>query len=171
MTSTDTQDPIMGLDQIYDDNYGLAQKLSPKHFPYVYEVVGEREFLVPFATGDEYLTSDTFEMKNIKMERRPCYIVQLTQQDSNYVYGRRVFYIDKELLTVAFAENYNQKQTLYRTSCFVNHFYEDMGALVQGWLFLRDHIDLHSTISDYFVVPAFFERKEVSMRSMSRFGK
>lgn len=171
MSTTDTQDPIMGLDQIYDDNYGLAQKLSPKHFPYTYEVVGEREFLVPYAGGTEYITSETFEMKNMKMERRPCYIVQLNQQDSNYVYGRRVYYIDKELLTIAFVENYNQKQALYRTSVFLNHFYPDMGALVQSWMLLRDHIDLHSTISDYFVVPGFFERKEVSMRSMSRFGK
>jgi hypothetical protein len=110
-------------------------------------------------------------MKNFKLERRPVYIVQLTQRDSNYVYGRRIYYIDKELLTIHFAENYNQKQALYRTSVFLNYFYEDMGALVQSWMLLRDHIDLHSTISDYFVVPGFFERKEVSMRSMSRFGK
>ena len=171
MSSTDTQDPMMGLDQIYDDMWGLNQKLSPKHFPYDYEVIGEREFLLPFANGTEYLTSDTLELKNLKMERRPMYVIQMTQLDSNYVYGKRIMYIDRELLTVVLTENYDQKGRLYRSNWYVDRFYKNMGALCRSLNYSRDHLDLHSTVGDYFFVPAFFPREGVSMRSISKFLK
>jgi hypothetical protein len=37
-------------------------------------------------------------IKNLQLERRPCWVVQTTQLDKNYVYGRRVWYVDKEML-------------------------------------------------------------------------
>ncbi|HEX9156809.1 MAG TPA: DUF1329 domain-containing protein, partial [Syntrophales bacterium] len=52
MSATDTQDPVMGQDQIYDDNEGWMQKLSATRYPYKYEVLEEREYLVPAATAD-----------------------------------------------------------------------------------------------------------------------
>ena len=41
MSATDSQDPIMGQDQIYDDNEGWMQKLSPTRYPYTFEVIEE----------------------------------------------------------------------------------------------------------------------------------
>ena len=47
LTASDTQDPAVGQDMIYEDWQGFNQKLSAKRYPYKYEVIGEGEFLVP----------------------------------------------------------------------------------------------------------------------------
>ena len=72
MSATDTQDPVMGQDQIYDDNEGWMQKLSATRYPYKYEVLEEREYLVPAATADgaEYISSKGKEFRNVRMERQ-----------------------------------------------------------------------------------------------------
>jgi len=64
MSATDTQDPVMGQDQIYDDNEGWMQELSPPRYPYKFEVLEEREFLVPAPTldGSEYIASQGLEV-------------------------------------------------------------------------------------------------------------
>jgi len=98
MTGTDTQDPVMGQDIIYDDNEGWMQKLSPVRYPYRFDVLEEREYLVvaPTLDGAEYWSSGGLECRNVRLERRPLYVVKLTQLDPNYVYSYRIFYIDRE---------------------------------------------------------------------------
>ena len=59
--------------------------------------------------------SKKIEWRNIEFERRPVYVVQLTQQDPNYVYSKRIMYIDKETFYLFYVENYDQKKRLYRS--------------------------------------------------------
>ena len=100
MSATDSQDDVGGGDMIYEDLEFFDQKLSPKRFPYKFEVIAEREFLVPAHITQEsatYIDSKKgMEWRNIEFERRPMYVVQLTQLDKNFVYGKRILYIDKE---------------------------------------------------------------------------
>ena len=39
LSATDSQDPVMGQDVIYDDNEGWMQKISPVRYPYKYEIL------------------------------------------------------------------------------------------------------------------------------------
>ena len=45
MASTDTQDP-QG-DMTYDDRSHLTQKITPKKYPYKFDIIAEREYLIP----------------------------------------------------------------------------------------------------------------------------
>lgn len=166
MTSSDTQDPIMGLDQIYDDNEGWMQKLSPTRYPYKFEVIEEREFLVtaPTLDGSEYITKSG-EFRNVRMERRPLYVVKLTQLDPNYVYKYRLFYIDKETFVYYHVENYDRKDRLYRTWDGNYSFFPEMGTLTWSGSFILmvDHVDTHSSVEQPYQLPAIWNRKDLSL--------
>jgi hypothetical protein len=166
MTSSDSQDPIQGQDMIYDDNDGFLQKLSPTRFPYKYEVLEEREYLVYcYTDGSVTIGKKGLELKNVKLERRPMYVVRLTQLDPNYVYSKRIFYIDKETFLYVHIENYDQKGRLYRTVDYPYGWHPEMGVLsLAGAVSIcKDWIDTHSTIMVSHQVPAFWKRKDVGL--------
>ena len=175
MSTTDTQDAVAGQDAIYDDNQGFAQKLSPKIYPYKYELIGEREYLVPFATTEApgYLSSQGLELRNYEFERRPTYVVKLTQLDSNYVYGQRILYIDKETFLLYYIENYDQKGRLYRSALTIAPLFRpDMGLFFENDVLFRDHLDLHSTFGRALVFPVtWLNRSHVDLGSMISKGK
>ena len=165
MSATDTQDPIMGQDLVYDDANGFSQKISPSRYPMDFKVTEEREYLVPVSTDlTEYVTSDMFELRNVKFERRPMYVIVATEKDPNYVYSKRVLYIDKETFQLYFAEMYDQKGRLYRTTMYPYYFYPEYGMLVYAYSNLRDHIDFHSNVQYQFSMPAFWSRSDMSLK-------
>ena len=173
MSATDTQDPIGGTDAIYDDNEGFFHKLSPTIYPYKFEVIGEREYLVPAPSidGAEYIMSPAkgAGVGNVRMERRPVYVVQLTQTNPSYVYSKRVIYFDKETFMLYNSENYDRKGRLYRSWFHHYGFTPEFGGFnggvgVQVW---RDYIDTHSTIrQDVLCFPAFWRRTDMSAEGL-----
>lgn len=175
MSATDTQDPIMGQDLIYDDNEGFQQKLSPTRYPYKYKLAEEREFLVPAPSwdGSEYISSKNLEFRNMRFERRPIYVLELDQQDPNYVYSKRIFYIDKENLFYYCIENFDRKGRLYRSFEVQPGFFPEMGTLgwIGGLINFKDYVDTHSGVQQPYQLPAFWQRKDVSLAGLVRKGK
>jgi hypothetical protein len=168
MSATDTQDPILGQDIIYDDSNGFSQKITPKRYPMKFKITEEREYLVPVSTDmTEYLSSTTHEMCNVKMERRPMYVVELTELDTNYVYSRRVLYIDQETFQLYHSEMYDKKGRLYRSITYPYRFFPKMGMITYAYSWMRDHIDLHSGIQYQYTLPAFWIRSEIGLKSLS----
>ena len=108
---------MAGNDFTNDDVGGFSQKMTPKVFPYKYEVIEEREFLVPVLSldGSLYVTSKELEYRNIEFERRPVYVVRMTQLDKNYQYSKRIIYVDKENFNILLSLAYDQKGRLYRS--------------------------------------------------------
>ncbi len=165
MSGTDTQDPISGQDCIYDDSHQFSQKLTPNRYPYKYEIVAETERIVvaPTLDGAEYLDGTTFEYKNIKMERRPVYVVKLTQLDKNYVYGSRMLYIDKEIFLNHQLESFDQRGRLYRVNSFGVTWFPEAGMMAwwgnQNAAF--DHIDNHTTLQLPWGIPAVWTRDDL----------
>jgi hypothetical protein len=147
------------------------QKLSPSRYPYKFEIVEEREFLVPAPTldGAEYI-SKSGEFRNVKMERRPLYVVKLTQLDPNYVYKYRIFYIDKETFNYYHIENYDRKDRLYRTWDGNYSFFPEMGATTWSgsFILMRDHIDSHSSVEQPYMLPAQWTRSDVSIEGFMK---
>ncbi|MFH0730402.1 MAG: DUF1329 domain-containing protein [Pseudomonadota bacterium] len=173
MSASDSQDPVGGTDAIYDDNEGFLQKLSPDIYPYKYEVIAEREYLMPAPSidGAEYIMSPEkgLGVGNVRMERRPIFVVQLTQLDKNYVYSKRVIYFDAERFQLYNSENYDQKGRLYRSWFNPSSFVPELGAGFQGgavqcW---RDYIDLHTTMrQDVCHLPAYWTRGDLSPQTL-----
>jgi hypothetical protein len=172
MTSSDTQDPVMGQDLIYDDHEGWMQKLSPTRYPYKFEVIGEREYLVvaPTVDGSEYFGSKGKELRNVRMERRPIYVVKLTQSDPSYVYSYRVFYVDRETYMFYHVENFDRKGRLYRTWDMNYGFDPGMGAWTWSGAFMlmRDLVDVHSSIQQPYVLPAAYTRGDVNIEGFAK---
>jgi hypothetical protein len=175
MSGTDTQDQMAKLDQNYDDLQGFSQKLSPTRYPYEYKLIEEREYLVraPTLDGSEYISSKGIEFRNAKMERRPIYVVELTQLDPNYVYGRRIFYVDKETFAFYHIGNYDQKGQLYRTFNMNWSFFPEMGQTSWcGALNLTvDHLESHSSAACYYNLPAFWGREDFGLKGVGKGAK
>jgi hypothetical protein len=171
MSGTDTQDPMGGQDYIYEDGDGFNQKLTPHRYPYDYELLADREYLFPAYTldGSGYLTSEGMELKEYEFERRPVYVVKLTQKDANFVYSYRVLYFDKETFVLLLAENYDQKGRLYRTFNTRSVFHADRGMHCPADVIAKDHLDTHSMMQKFYIFPApQLGRNDVNIRSMVR---
>jgi len=176
MSATDTQDTVGGGDAIYEDSEGFSQKLTPKRFPFKFKVIAEREYLMPTHSldGSPYVTSASkgLEQRNLEFERRPMYVVELIQTDKNYVYGKRILYIDQETFILKFGEHYDQKGRLYRTIWSNYASIPEMGVHIPQITTFRDHIDIHSTVSGYFYIPApWLTRDDINLQSAITKGK
>ncbi len=175
MSATDTQDPQGDL--TYDDSDMLAQKITPKKYPYKFDIIAEREYLLPSTYGHcpVWVDSKNYHaIRGVEFQRRPCYVLQMTQLDRNYIYGKRVFYVDKETSIALLAAYYDQKGRLYRTQFYVGYlFLPELGqGLVYGGIVTQhDYIDLHSTHQVLFNLPAAFTRKNFTMQYLIKMGK
>jgi uncharacterized protein DUF1329 len=124
----------------------------------------------PTWDGSTYIKSEGLEYRNLKFERRPIWVIKLTQLDPNYVYGHRIFYVDKETLMYWAIENYDQKGRLYRVNNSNYGFVPEIGSFTWhgGSFFLADYIDLHSGIQTPFLCPATFSRGDISLKGLLR---
>jgi len=174
LNPTDTQDPSGDL--TYDDLSHLSQKITPKRYPYKFEIIEEREYLMPVAynTGKIWLDSKNgYALRDVQFMRRPCYALRMTQLDNNYVYGMRVIYVDKESFRTGFSANYDQKGRLYRTQIHALVFMSDTGHITTYGThsFQFDHIDLHSSFQLPIPFPASFDRRDFSIEYLTNRGK
>jgi len=174
MSSTDTQDP--SGDAAYDDYGFLRQKITPKRFPYKFEITAEREYLCPFSynSGPSWVDSKNGKaLRDLGLMRRPCYVLQMTQQDPNYIYSKRIYYIDKETFIPGWGEFYDQKGRLYRTYNIARTFMPEVGQIVshgtQAWQV--DYVDSHSSFQVLTCIPANWGRGDFNMKNLVREGK
>jgi hypothetical protein len=175
MSGTDTQDTAAGTDTIYEDQEGFSQKLSPKRFPYKYEVIAEREFLVPAPSidGSEFFREKGKEVVGLRFERRPMYVLKLTQLDPTFVYSKRIMYFDAETFLFHKIHNYDQKGRLYRAYGFmVWAFHPESGLFTLFLGNVRDYVDYHSLLNILIIHPAsWINRSHVGMEQLIKKGK
>ncbi|MEW6440272.1 MAG: DUF1329 domain-containing protein [bacterium] len=171
LSSSDRQDQAVGQDFSYDDADFFAQALSPEVYPYEIRIRDEREYLMPASAGfGDWLDSkDRYKWKDRKFERRPVWVIEMIQKDPNYIYSKRVLYVDRETLRFYLEEVYDQKGRLYRTQEAVWEMIEPMGYLDNTILLALDFIDVHSSWTYGCVHPALWlNRDEVSLKGMMR---
>ncbi len=174
LSSTDTQDPMVGFSNSLDDIAGFAQKMSPDSFPIRYELESEGEFLVPAATEDGSFTyTPEGAIVGQKFERRPMWVVRLVELDPNYVYSKRILYIDKETLTINLTYMYDQKGRKYRTFEQGFSWQPEFGVYSNGggWIYAADHVELHSELSVSYELPAVYTSRDISIKKMMRRAK
>ena len=172
ISASDSQDQLIGSDACYDDDSGFSQGITRSSFPFEVKILEEREYLVPALTLDGspwFDSKEKFLYKNIKFERRPVYVLELKELDSNYIYSKRILYIDKETFSLFLTMNYDQKGRLYRTYSIFQAFLPKMGLLTWFQDMQLDFIDTHSTIEDSMGYPApFLNRRDLSVRRLMK---
>ncbi len=107
-------DTIDGSDFIYDDEYGWDGHILRN----TYKLVGTKEMLVC-----RRAKVDNFERvpgqaipNNITRERIKTYVVEIKSKDPNYIYGKRVWYIDPETYLCTWTEIYDDLDRFWK--CF-----------------------------------------------------
>ena len=173
MGVTDTQDP-QG-DMTYDDTNFISQKVTPEKFPYKFSVE-EREYLLPFAnnTAKSWIDSKSgYAWRDLQFQRRPTYILTMTQMDPNYTYSKRVYYIDAETFQPIFGVFYDQKGQLYRSYVVPYSFFPECGQLTSyGQPALQsDYIDQHTTFQMLVYIPASWDRRYFTVEHLIKYGK
>ncbi|MDD5007205.1 MAG: DUF1329 domain-containing protein [Syntrophorhabdaceae bacterium] len=154
LSNTDTQDTTGGSDYTYLDSFGFSQKMSPTLYPYKYEIVEDREYLFPYTIdGSDYLTSKGAEWHGLKFERRPVVVLKLTQLDKNFIYSKRMIYVDKETFQILHAEMYDQKGRLWRTYTHLSYYDTGTGIHSMTKQLIQDHLDVHTSINQAYFMP------------------
>jgi hypothetical protein len=97
----------------------------------------------------------------------------MTQTDPNYIYGKRIYYIDQETFLPMWGEFYDQKGRLYRTYNIARNYIPECGQIVShgtpAWQV--DYVDTHSSLQVLTVVPAQWERRDFNMENLIKRGK
>jgi hypothetical protein len=174
ISGTDLQECVIGANSIMDDYEGYSQKMSPTVYPYKYEVIAEREFLFPHYSQDgaEYVSSKGCEYKNLRMERRPMYVLQLTQQDHSYCYGRRIIYVDKETFLICRVENFDQKGRLWRAHELYYQYRPELGYIHFLVFADCDFVDKQSGFGFQLSTPVtWLTREDFDLLSLQKKGK
>jgi hypothetical protein len=175
LSATDTQDPTG--DFTYDDQNMLLQKITPNRYPYKMDIIEDREYLQFFSYGTTPTWCDSkngYALRDVICMRRPVYVLQMTQLDPNYVYSKRIYYIDKEIWSPVYNENYDQKGQLYRTQYYATYIFIPEGGFATsygGYAVQRDYIDQHSSMGLIAVSPAPWSRSRFSMQELIKRGK
>jgi hypothetical protein len=87
--------------------------------------------------------------------------------DKNYVYSKRIAYIDKETFILLDIENYDTKGRFYRQCESHHRFIPEMGLFTSFGAMLRDYVDLHSTLIQHYSFPALWvDRSYIDLRSL-----
>jgi hypothetical protein len=172
--ATDTQDP--NGDVCYDDMTYLSQKITPDKFPYKFEIIGEREYLlnVSYDSAGAWVDSKNgYAIRNLHLMRRPVYVLQMTQTDSSYIYSKRIYYVDMETFQPFWGEFYDQKGRLYREYNVSMNFFPECGMLVSygDFAWQVDHVDTHSSYQMLTYMPARFTRDNFELKEMIKYGK
>jgi len=174
LAATDTQDPTG--DMTYDDQNMLLQKITPNKYPYKFDIIEDREYLMFYSYGSLPTWCDSkngYALRNVIVMRRPVYVLQMTQLDPNYVYSKRIYYIDKELWDCLYNENYDQKGQLYRAQYYASYNYMPEGFQHNygGYAVQRDYLDRHSSLGIIAASPAPWSRSRFSIQGLIKRGK
>ncbi len=174
LSGGDTQDTQAGSTVIFEDGRDFQQKLSPTRFPYEFKLVDEREFLVPsYSTdGAEYMKREGLEWHNVRLERRPCYVIEAKQLDSSFVYGKRLIYVDQETFQCVAIFNFDQKGRLWRGYSPVYIYLEELGLIGPYYTANWDFIDEQSEFGMTYGIPvSWLGRREMSIGGIKKAAK
>ncbi len=154
-TGSDVQDPLFGSDIINDDFACWYQKITPKM---TFKNLGVKKFLVPVRWREQKLRRiNPFiaPEERQKWEIRPLYVLEVNINDPNYVYSKRVLYVDKEdgFFTIYYGLFYDQRGRLFR-SWNISFFWDSKTHyMVWQYVFIHDYIADHSTVFTFTGTP------------------
>jgi len=117
LAGSDGQDPMAaGLEITWDDWRGYWTKTDPRKFEY--KMVGEGFVLGQPDTGHVYVpiveNENGCEVKQIELELRPVWILEVNDKTGQYLYSKRKLYIDKENYYQQYQEMYDRRGNLFR---------------------------------------------------------
>ncbi len=117
LSTTERTNAIDGTDQIYDDGNMWDGHLSRNTYKYI----GKKEMLLSRRQDMSKTTRRSGQgfANGYDYERCNTYVVEVFNKDPNYLYSKRVWYLDAETYTIMWQEMYDQLGRFWK--CFCNH--------------------------------------------------
>ncbi len=118
MQTSQRQDTIAGTDLIYDDEYGYDNHITLN----TYKLLGKKDMLCArhMDTGDEndpknYLRPEGQTVANgILRERVNCLVIEVNNKNPDYVYKKRIWYLDPETYINYWVEMYDTRDRFWK---------------------------------------------------------
>ncbi|MDY6862791.1 MAG: DUF1329 domain-containing protein, partial [Thermodesulfobacteriota bacterium] len=150
LTGRDVTDPVLGSDAAYDDFEVMRQKISSKM---TFKILDTKDFLVPIHYTEKpskpFVKGDCFQ---VDWEIRPLYILEININDPDYLYTKRVLFIEKEINTadVYAGQCFDQKGRFWKSNNFVVQAKDPKYFEGNNWYgcVYMDHLSGHSTLMD-----------------------
>jgi len=153
LSGSNTQDPLVSSDATWEDWKGFWSKMSLH--PAEYVLLGEAVVLCP-----------SFNPKPIKYtegkyggvcqrywwERRPVWVVQIKLKEDYYIYGSRIWYVDKETFALQQEMIYDRQGRLWKLWDWCWHWEPKTGELDYWNPWMCDIINRHTSIFDHHIM-------------------
>jgi len=118
------------------------------------------------------MKKEGLEWHNVRLERRPLYVIEAKQLDSSFVYGKRLIYIDQETFQCTAIFNFDQKGRLWRGYSPVYVYLEEIGLIGPYYTANWDYIDEQSEFGLTYGIPvSWLGRKEMSIGGIKKGAK
>jgi hypothetical protein len=146
LAGSNTQDPLVGSDLTWEDWKGYWSKVTVH--PCTYEILGEAIVLCPSFNPKpiQYFEKYGGWCQRYWWERRPVWIVKITSKEKNYIYGARVWYVDKETFAMQQEMYYDQKGRLWKLWDWCWRWNPDNGELDYWNPWMCDVVNKHISI-------------------------
>jgi len=117
MSTAQRTDSIDGSDLIYDDEYGWDGQLIRN----TYTAKGKKDLLCSRHTDMKKTTRQEGQavVNGITLERCNTLVVEVVNKDKNYIYSKRLWYVDPETYIISWTEIYDQNGRFWK--CFMNN--------------------------------------------------
>ena len=152
LAGTNTQDPLVGSDISWEDWKGYWCKLSIH--PSDYEIVGETVVLCPSFNPKPIEYSEKYGgwAQRYWWERRPVWVVKIKSKEPTYVYGARVWYVDKETFAMQQEIMYDQKGRVWKLWDWCWRWNPDSGELDYWNPYIADVVNKHTTVANHHIM-------------------
>lgn len=131
LTGADVCDPILGTDMIYDDFEFMRQKITPQ-MTFKFK---EQDVLVPSHIPyrpwppdkwppDKWPALKMLYLVEVPWEIRPCYVLEININDPDYLYSKRIIYLEKQRLTGLgyYLNTFDQRGRMHRSEIYWDTF-------------------------------------------------
>lgn len=132
VTGADVCDPLLGSDMIYDDFEFMRQKVTPRmNFK-----MREQNMLVPTQLPQKEKPSlKGLYLVQVPWEIRPLYVLEVDVNDPDYLYAKRVMFLEKQRPTGFgyYSNVYDQKGRLQRSEIYWCYYQEEPEYFPSYW--------------------------------------
>lgn len=117
LTGSDVTDPVLGSDLMYDDFEYMRQKINPK----MTFKMREGNFLVPSISVERVKPFVVGNCLQTTWEIRPLWILEMYPNDPDYVYSKKVMYMERQRKTcVGYGfDAYDQRGRFFRSVNYI----------------------------------------------------
>ncbi len=152
LAGSNTQDPLLGSDVTWEDWKGYWSKMAVH--PAEYELLGEAIVLCPSFNPRPIKYEQKYGgwCQRYWWERRPVWIVKIAYTEENYIYGTRIWYVDKETFALQQEMFYDQQGRLWKLWDWAWRWNPSNGELDYWNPWIVDLINRHTSIADHHIM-------------------